>query len=121
MKKTILLITLLGMFGCKTPCGDPSSLASKVSEGISSKWACKRPDLVKLDVSNWMGNKNWCQADNSGVKPVGPIASLLCPFIVGYLRQALLSKVPPQWECDPSLIGKDAASALSSVCSMIPF
>lgn len=120
MKKLLVVCVLLGMTACKTPCSDSSSVATKVSNYVSTNWECNRPDLVQKDISAWMADKNWCKADDNGIRPAGPLAMLVCPFVANYLRNVLADKVPASWECNKEKVGAKAALAFSAVCNLIP-
>jgi len=100
--------------GCKK-CSDPTGVAMKTSDYIAVKWNCKRPDLVQRDVLSWMGKKSLCEVET------GLISGIVCPIVASGIRKYAASKVPAEWECQEDLIGKDAASAFSLICGMIPY
>lgn len=116
MKKYLLVILLL--FGCKTPCNSPASLPSKLSNVLITQWQCTNPAQVNSDLDNWFSNHNLC------TKPAnytGLIADLVCPLAMDLIRIKFANAVPASWGCNPELIGLDAAYALSTFCSLIPF
>lgn len=117
---TLLAITVL--FGCNTPCGDPASLATKVSDAVVSNWDCKNKDLVKEDIDAWMASRNWCKADKNGAVKTGAISMLLCPFLSEALRGILVRQVPVErWGCDSDKLGKNASTGIQLLCEQLPW
>lgn len=117
---TFLLSMVLFTSCKKMPCDDPSSLPSKTSAYLINKWECKNTAKVKSDIERWMAERNWCE-ESQGKE--GILSSLICTFIANKVRGMAVQKINNElkWNCNPDLIGKDAATAFTAICSAIPY
>jgi len=120
MKKLLPLFILLSLVGCKESCDAPGSVASLVSNAVASSWQCQNPTQVLSDVSNVCAKLGFCTVPPSGTKG-GMIANVACPLVVGELQNLAASKVPANWQCNPSLVGENFAMALTALCEQLPF
>lgn len=118
MKKILVIsLTVFLITACKQ-CDDPTGLPMKFSSFVEDKWECKNHVALEHDVETWFASKNLCQ------KPpnyYGSVANLVCPLIGAALRFYMVSKVPISWECNPALIGNDAASGIVALCELVPW
>jgi hypothetical protein len=120
MKKLLSVLLLLVFFGCKTPCNDPSGPPALIANAIVSQWNCQNSAQVNADVEAWFASKNMCTAPSTGMK-TGILADIFCPLAVDGLQNAAAGAVPPDWQCNPALIGANAAAGLTALCELIPF
>lgn len=114
MKKLIGLLTLVLLVGCNTPCSDPGSIASLLSNQIAATWQCSA-DQVLIDVSAACAAHGLCaQAGKKG----GAIANVACPIIVSSLQSLAQGQIPPNWQCND--VGADLSTSLLFLCEKLP-
>ncbi len=77
MKHLVLVIMILSLSSCKTPCDSSASPVSQLANGVITSWDCKNPTAVKRDMYAWFSEKGLCEAPKG---MTGPIASILCPI-----------------------------------------
>lgn len=120
-KPFALLFLVAALAGCKTDCDSPTSVATIVSNGISSHWQCQNPTAVHAAVASVCQKLDLCTEVQSAQKVYGgPIAMVACPLIVNELRLLAASRVPADWQCNPDAIGVDFAAGLTALCELLP-
>jgi hypothetical protein len=122
MRKLTLLLASLLLFGCKTPCSDPGSVASIFANMAINDWQCTNPQQVLADISSAAEKYGLCQANAIPKKQIkGVIATVICPIVIGELQSLAAGAVPKDWGCNPGLVGPNFAAALTTLCASLPF
>lgn len=115
--KSILAILIMGvgLLGCTKICDLAKSSAATLSPQLVTKWACTNPAQMTKDIQGAIEGSVVCKTGGK----TGVVGSLVCPVIVGFLKDQLANQVPASWGCNPALVGSDAAGTLSTLCSSI--
>lgn len=110
----VCLVVLLACGSCKTPCDELKPKVDIAATGIAYALSCKNIEAVKYDVFQYVQKRGWCQ-DAQNV--TGPIAFVVCPFVVNAVVNMALTKTPPYWECSGTVV----KTALTTACNALPF
>lgn len=123
MKKLImflLILTPLLMTSCNStkPCSQ-AVVVNTVANAAASAWKCSNPAALTAWFDGFASKVGLCTTVNAQQAKAGPIASLACPLLVSALQSAASQAVPAAAGC--TAVGNNAAAALTSLCSAIPF
>ena len=115
MKKVLMFLMLAAMLaGCKNkPCSTIEPFVDTLATTFATALTCTNPEAMKIDFMAFAESKGLCKAD--AVR--GPIASIACPIVVGYVMGFGAGKLPAAWGCT----GQAAAAALTVACNALPF
>lgn len=123
------LAFLMIMFGCNTPCSE-SVIVVPAANYLTTQWACVdlqgNPNVKCMTnllggIASKIGVCTQATAMMKNGKSAGPIASLMCPLVIGELKNLLVKNSSPvqQCGCDPSKVGALIAGGVSAICSAI--
>lgn len=80
---------------------------------------CKRPSLIERDFNAVLSKVTSCKVQQTAVE-TGMIADIVCPPLSGFIGAFAGSKVPAEYQCDPSMTAEAFAKAFEFACRQIP-
>lgn len=100
---------------CKNlPCSKLQTYTDKAAVAIAAPAVldCEGVSVMQRDIINYCEQKGYCKQGLNG-----PIALVVCPFVVPYIVSFGVGKLPPEWKCK----GTGAEAAIMAACNAVPF
>lgn len=117
MKKLIVVLPLLALFGCKiVSCPTADRIATGASAAIAKAADCKNPKAIHDDIVKFIGGDT-CKSPEQ----TGPIAMIACPILSKLVVDAAMKAVPAKWECSGGNAKLAVQAVLTTGCNLIPF
>lgn len=119
MKWLLLIIAVLPLASCTTPCTQPTSVAGLITGSLSSLGKCNEAGarLLSNEINKVIGGLGLCSNNKAGV-----LASVVCAPAIAALgtisTSALNDKYPG---CDFSAAMQGPQTVLIELCSQLPF
>lgn len=118
----LVLAVVLSLTACSV--FSPLCFAQKRFVAVAASKAaevgkCKKPSLIERDFNNLLSKVTSCKAQQQALQ-TGTIADLVCPPLSGLIGGFASSKVPAEYECDPSVTAEAFAQGFEKACKLIP-
>jgi hypothetical protein len=122
--KKAMMILGLAMLVMLPACNIGCDVEKAISGGLAGKTAqllnCRNVANIQRDVNLALSHFNVCTLPAVEHK-TGVIANVVCPPLANVATAYVGSKIPADWECDPSSASQTVTMALTTACELLPF
>lgn len=117
MKKLILVLPMIALFGCKiVSCPTADRIATGGAAAIAKAADCKNVQAIREDLTKFLGGEACNKPEQTG-----PIAMIACPILGKLAADAMVKAIPAKWECSGGNAKLAVQGVLTTGCNLIPF
>jgi hypothetical protein len=120
MKRFALVLAAIALTSCtKKPdadtqfCRTVSKAVTAASLSVSGALACSNPVAIAEDLTEVVQGLGLCKEQ---VQATGPIGTLVCPALVGFVAKTAVNQIPQAWECTGGPLTDAGKAALLEAC-----